>query len=259
MTDDFTDDPRRQVQDRIYRERAQLPPARDPDAPPEITSQFIRECLFANELGDGTLYAALFRHKFVFCKNTEEWYEWVGHHWQRDILNHSLVAVEEVVDQYLLEYSRVGQEIAALVSAGEDAKSQKILRVKDLHESLLKRASQLRGGRRRTSCLKFAHTIDGDALAITGEEFDNKPMLFPCANGVIDLETGKLKPGRPGNYMTKASPIAFTGIDAPCDLWEKTLLEIFDGCQPLVDYNLPERKWSGKRTSKQGSVLKPTA
>jgi len=73
----------------------------------------------------------------------------------------------------------------------------------------------------------FSHTID-QPLAITGEEMDNKPMLFPCANGVIDLETGKCKPGQPSDYLSMSSPVEWRGIDEPAPLWEKTLREIFN-------------------------------
>jgi putative DNA primase/helicase len=61
-------------------------------------------------------------------------------------------------------------------------------------------------------------------------------MLFPCANGVIDLETGLLKLGRPGDYLSKSSPVEFAGIDTPAPLWEKSLLQIFNGDVELVAY-----------------------
>ena len=232
MTD--VDDIRKQVQERVEAEAAGLPqPAAE--GPPAITSKLRRDCLFMNELGDGTLYATIFRERFLFCKNSEEWYEWQGHHWQRDVMGRSLMGVEAVVEQFLTEYALVGQEIADAITAGEGEKSKRLIDLGELHDALKKRAIALRGDRRRTTCLKFAHTIE-NPIAITGDEFDDHPMLFPCANGVIDLKTGLLQPGRPSDYLTKGSPIAFTGIDTPCPLWEQTLLEIFNGSQALVDY-----------------------
>ena len=50
---------------------------------PEITSRFIQDCLYANELGDGMLAAALFKDRFLFNKSSDEWLSWVGHHWDR--------------------------------------------------------------------------------------------------------------------------------------------------------------------------------
>ena len=203
---------------------------------PKITSKLIHECLFANELGDATLYATQFRDQYLFCKSTQEWFEWAGHFWQRDIMKRSLAAIEQIAEHYLVEYKRISGRIGDMITAGEaESGAEEIKKLRAQQASLLKRASQLRADKRRTACLKFAHTID-NPIAITGEEFDSKPMLFPCANGVIDLETGRLKPGRPGDFLSMASPVAFEGIDTPALLWEKTLLEIFGGNADLVAY-----------------------
>jgi len=234
MTDETTDDIRKQVQERVEQEAAQAggPPG---NGKPEITSKFINECLFANELGDGVFYATLFRDQFLYCKNTMEWFKWAGHCWQRDTMGCSLAAVEQVVEHYLAEFKRVSDELTTILAAGESAKSDVAVKLKDKKDALLKRASHLRSTRRRGNCLEFAHTTE-NPIAITGEEFDNRPMLFPCANGVIDLETGRLKPGRPGDYLSLASPIEFLGIDTPAPIWERTLLEIFAGKENLVAY-----------------------
>ena len=222
MTD--SDDIRKQVEDRVAQEAAHAAP---PDEPPKITSKFVNDCLYANELGDATLFAALFRDRFLFCKNTQEWFEWVGHYWERDVMNRSLAAIEKVVDEYLKLYRALGDEILQLAANGKDD-GEKMANLKERQGFLLKRVSQLRADSRRSACLKFAHTIE-NPIAIRGEEFDLHPMLFPCANGVIDLETGRLKPGRPGDYLSLASPVPFLGIDTPAPLWEKSLLEIFGG------------------------------
>lgn len=225
------DEIRKQVQDRVAQEAGTAPPEEDS----ELTSQFIQECLFANEQGDGVLYATLFRDRFLYCKNTMEWYEWQGHSWKRDIMNRSLAAVELLVERYLGEYKALGGKISDLTAEAEVDNSRKIKRLSELQKQLLKRVSQLRADKRRTACLKFSHTID-DPLAITGEEFDNRPMLFPCANGVIDLETGRLHDGRPGDFLSLSSSVSFLGIDAPAPLWEKSIHEIFAGNEDLIAY-----------------------
>ncbi|MFH1799223.1 MAG: phage/plasmid primase, P4 family [Candidatus Omnitrophota bacterium] len=227
------DDIAKQVHDRVLTESAGLA---SPDPPPKITSKLICECLLANALGDGVLFAALFRDQFLFCNNNQEWFEWGGNYWQRDLMFRSLAAVEQIVEHYLAEYKRLAQESVDICAAatGDDSANE-LKRLRKQQADLLKRASQLRDDKRRTACLKFSRTIK-NPIAIAGEEFDRRPMLFPCANGVIDLETGLLKPGRPGDYLSLASPVEFTGIDAPAPLWEKSLLEIFGGNEALVAY-----------------------
>jgi len=226
---DSANEMRKQVQARIDQEDQSSPVG---DEEPKITSKLINECLFANELGDSVLYSTLFRDQFLYCKNTQEWFEWHGHYWMRDIMGRSLAAVEKVTEHYLAEYKTLAGRVADLMMADDKEGAQKL---KKQQANLLKRASQLRADKRRTACLKFAHTID-NPLAIKGEEFDEKPMLFPCANGVIDLETGKLKRGRPGDYLSLASPVEFGGIDEPAPLWERSVLEIFNGNKEMVAY-----------------------
>lgn len=235
MTDFTADEIRKQVQERVDQEAAQVGGSPAGDGGQLVTSKLIQDCLFANELGDSVLYSTLFRDQFLHCKNTGEWYEWAGHCWQRDIMGRTLAAVEKVVEHYLAEYKRLSAELATMLAGGESAKSEIAQKIANKKDALLKRASLLRGTRRRGNCLEFAHTIE-HPIAIKGEEFDNKPMLFPCANGVIDLETGRLKPGRPGDYLSLASPVDFLGIDWPAPIWERTLLEIFAGKANLVSY-----------------------
>ena len=232
MTDATGDDIRKQVQERVSEEAARLAPTTDET--PKITSKLIQECLFANAVGDGTLYATVLRDQFLYSKNNQEWYEWNGNYWQRDAMHRSLVAVEQIVPHYLAEYKRVSAELTELLATGEDQKSEKAKHLASKRDKLLSRASQLRDDKRRTACLKFAHTIE-NPLAVKGDEFDAKPWLFPCKNGVIDLQTGLLKPGRPGDFLSLASPIEFLGIDTPAPLWEKSLLEIFNGDEKNPD------------------------
>ncbi|MCX5834857.1 MAG: phage/plasmid primase, P4 family, partial [Deltaproteobacteria bacterium] len=231
MTDKTDDDIRKQVKDRVNQEAAALPSSQ---GEPEITRQFVRDSLFLNEEGDSILYATLFRDGFVFLKNRQEWFEWRGHVWKRDVMNRATAAVSRIAEIYLNESKKVALDIVDLM-AGEQRDAEAVLKLKGRQKDLLKRHSQLRADKRRTACLKFAHNID-NPLAITGDELDDKPMLFPCANGVIDLETGTLNLGRPSDYLSLSSPVEFLDINTPAPLWEKTLLEIFNGNQDLVDY-----------------------
>jgi putative DNA primase/helicase len=188
-------------------------------------------------LGDGILFATLFRDRFLYAKDTATWYEWNGVCWQQDIMNRSLASVEEVALLYLGEYKKVSVMIADLLAEGADAKGDPIKKLQDKQDMLLKRVSQLRAaGKRRAACLEFAHTLPANSLAIKGEEFDKQPWLFPCKNGVIDLRTGLLKPGRPDDFLSLASPVEFLGIDYPAPLWEKSLSEIFNCNAEMVAY-----------------------
>jgi putative DNA primase/helicase len=206
-----------------------------PEEPPKITSALVHQCLDANMMGDGTLYAALFRDELLFCNNSAEWYRWAGHYWQRDTSHRALASVEKVNLTYLAEYKRLWGDFAERIAAGADPESKDMKARAKRRDAFSDRVFALRGSIRRKSCLEYSYSIE-NPLSIRGEELDAKPWLYPCKNGVIDLKTGVLKPGRPSDYLTLASPIEFLGIDTPAPLWEKSLLEIFNGNAELPAY-----------------------
>ena len=201
--------------------------------PPEITPRFVRDCLYANELGDGMLYAAIHRDIFLYNKSTAEWLCWAGHFWERDIMARSLASVENISQRYLEEASNLVDRIGAAVKNGDKDKMQDMQKTQ---ENIYKRVSRLRSERGRGNCLKFAHTNIENPISIKGDELDINPWLLACPNGVIDLRTGELRPGRPEDLLNKASPVEFSGIDAPAPTWELTLKQIFQGDEKLIDY-----------------------
>jgi putative DNA primase/helicase len=199
----------------------------------KITSRFVQDCLYTNELGDGMLYAAIHKNRFLFNKSAGGWMVWAGHHWEDDIMNKSAALVEDVALRYLEE----AQEIVNYISdASKNGEKDKIAELQGRQKSIYKRVGRLRSDRGRTNCLKFAHTNPANALAIKGDELDINPMLFACKNGVIDLRTGELRPGRQDDLISKASPVEFTGIATPAPNWEKALGEIFGGNQSMINY-----------------------
>jgi len=201
--------------------------------PKKITSKDIHDCLYSNELGDGMLYAALHENKFVYNKSAQEWIKFNGHHWVRDIGDESLAAAENVAERYLQEARDMVTRIDA---ASKDGDKEKMEALQKTQGAIYKRVHRLRSDRGRNSCLKFAHTNKKMAIYIEGNELDTNHYYLACKNGVIDLRTGQLSPGRPEDYMFKASPVEWVGIDTPAPTWESTLNGIFQGDQDLIDY-----------------------
>jgi len=254
MSDDSKkDDPknvidmRRKVEARIQEEKKQLSDSGGGDGGEKgsrfgdagdgdggkIDSRFILDCLNANELGDGSLFKTLHQGKFVFCKSMDAWLVWNGHHWEIDILDQALAAVERVVDTYLDEVDRINEQLRGMY--GNPDQKDVISRLEATRTNLFKRVSRLRSSKGRKNCLHFAHTCD-EPMAIRGDELDRNPYLLACKNGVIDLKTGLRRDGRPEDYLLKASPIEWTGIDEACPSWEKFLTEIFSENEQLVKF-----------------------
>ena len=206
----------------------------DQNETPEITSKFVADCLNSKELGDGILYSAILKGRFIYNKSASEWYRWAGHHFERDIKERALAHVEDVADRYLKEaYSLV----AKINDASKKNDQQRMEHLKDLQSSIYKRVSFLRTDRGRQACLKYAKTNREYPLDALGNDFDQKPWLLACNNGVIDLRTGELRPGRPDDFLLKAIPHDYTGIDTPAPNWELAVKQIFDGNDELINYN----------------------
>ena len=229
----MSDDIKKQVKQRIAEEAKAAAAAGDPkkNGKRELPPKFVEQCLHANELGDGCLFSFLEEDHFIYSKSAKEWFIWNGQHWERDVFERASSNVEKVVECYLKEADRVEELIAELTK--EEKPTRKLEKKRD---ALMKRIQRLRSDRGRNACLRMAHTNGDSSLALMGDEFDKQSWLLPCKNGVIDLRTGELRPGRPGDYLLKASPIEFKGLKEPAPDWEQALDDIFLGNAEMVQF-----------------------
>ena len=197
----------------------------------KITSEFVLDCLYSNELGDGILFAEIHKNKFLYDNGV--WMSWVEHFWKEDLQGEALSAVEKVAVRYLSEAKNIGDRIDSSIAAGDKDTTMALQKTQG---NLYKRAFRLRSNRGRQNCLEFARANPVNSLSVPYGKFNTNPYLFACKNGVIDLRTGLLRPGRPDDFISKASPVEFTGISTLAPNWEKALKEIFEDRQPLIDF-----------------------
>lgn len=78
---------------------------------------------------------------------------------------------------------------------------------------------------RISAMLNLAQSEPG--IPVTVEELDNRPWLFNCLNGTIDLHTGELLPHNPEDLLMQQSPVEYDP-SATCPEWN-TFLEIVTG------------------------------
>jgi len=229
------DEIRRKVEERRQAEvvGADLGPDMKGGSGGGVTSSFIRKALFANELGDGMIFAEHFSDQYLFCKNSQQWFRWTGHYWERDVLDIAISGVETVAELYLNEAKKIVADIDAAI---KNKKKEEVFRLEDLQSKVYKRVLRLRSDRGRGNTLKFAHTNPENALAISGNEFDKDPWLLGCLNGTVDLRTGLLIPGRRDDFITKVAPVEWAGLDAVSPAWERFLSEILLDDQDTIDF-----------------------
>lgn len=189
------------IQDKVKERTKQKekPPEIDID---DITPEFVKGCFDLNLRGDGMLYAALNKKRVVFNKTAGQWFAWQGHHWA---LDENGAQAMNVVIEVAFKY-----ETVLLPSLFEDLKKERAVEngneKKKLDEisAVNKRIKGLNGDRAQ-KCLLWATIVD-DGLSVKGEIFDCMPHLLAAQNGVVDLRSGKFRPGRHDDWLLKSIP-----------------------------------------------------
>jgi putative DNA primase/helicase len=74
-----------------------------------------------------------------------------------------------------------------------------------------------------------------EPLATTADAWDRDPWVIGCENGVVDLRTGLLRPGRPEEMISRSTGIVFDP-NASCPRWMQFLVEVFAGDEELADW-----------------------
>lgn len=100
----------------------------------------------------------------------------------------------------------------------------------EARKELEEEARKLEEHARRSQHSKPLHAVLEIAAAFpeltcTVEQLDSDPMLFACRNGTINLLAGDLHPARPGDRISKVSPVVFDR-DAACPQWTRFLKQI---------------------------------
>lgn len=235
MTEKTTD----QVLARVAAEKENLKKreALRAEKPPEITSKFVMQCLESEQLGDGILYAALHKNRFVYAKNSQQWYVWNEHTWRRDDMDEAISAVENVAIRYGQEIMLLEQNIENAKKSGDEDEEKWVKRRDGKKIGLIRsRISALRKDAGRKACLTFSHTNPVNQLAIAGGEFDLNPYLMGVQNGVLNLRTGELEEGYPSDFILKRCSVPYLGMDTDMTLPIYTMSSIYDGDEEKIDF-----------------------
>ena len=117
--------------------------------------------------------------------------------------------------------------------------------VYEMHEKALKKNSEddqvvlIEHANRSTSTLKLQAMVKNalweKCLWIEPDDLDKDKMIFNCANGIIDLKSGRLLEHERKRFITKISPVAYD-MEAECALWKEFLKSIFKKNKSLIKF-----------------------
>ncbi len=161
------------------------------------------------DAGNAEAFAAAERPRVRYDVRERQFFLFGPHHWRRD--------ETERVRRLLVANLRA--RATAQLAAGKDAR---------IVQRTLQRCESTRD---LTNILHETH----DLLAFFREQCDAHPMRIGVRNGVVDLETGQLHPGRPEDFVTRVAPVTYdpTALarietaTSPCPLWDATLAQVF--------------------------------
>jgi putative DNA primase/helicase len=225
------------IEERIKAEQAE--PAKeggkDPrGAGPVVTRELIRDCIHQGERGAG-IVAAILSYAFLrFDISRKAWLFFNGVHLEIDKTRRAEAFIPEAAAVAFLNEAAALHNEAAAAAGGDKDRAKEIEKQRKKTLSL---AGWLRTEHGRQNCLKLAITNGVCDLGISGGEIDQQAYPIPCFDAVIDARTGEpRRESKISDFLLRASPVPWRGINCPAPAWERFLSEIMDGDLEMVGF-----------------------
>lgn len=202
------------ISERIENSPTKIKKFPPPEPNKDLPSKFILDCLDTENEGDGMLYAALLEEKTLYGKGSGIWYQWAGHHWANDEHDTAIGLVRYVTDRYGEEIAVFEKRIDGSKKSNSPDDHKMFAKAWERKISMLQtKIRKLRQPAGRNACVEFARTNYNNPLTIKGDEFDKDPWLLGVQNGVIDLRSGEIYKGEPGQLISKCCSCDYLGIE----------------------------------------------
>jgi putative DNA primase/helicase len=177
----------------------------------------VLEALRAEESGDSRLIALMHGDRALYYEPEKQWYIFDGLHWKAypdDTVRQVLVGRVAQV------YARTAATCMELVTKGDASR-------RGAADQMAKRGAALLYVRKQRDIMANVRGTlaknDDERNPATYIQWDANPDVLAVQNGVIELRTGELRPGRPDDYIKTVAPIEWEGLTARCPEWLRTL------------------------------------
>src|SRR5512146_1389273 len=179
-----------------------------PDAPLPL----VLDSLYQDEYGDALLFAHLLEGKCVYDHSDHKWFIWNKHYWKRDDTKGVYTLVMGLLPSvYLLKVTELNLQIKRIEENGSEEEKDEQKKMKEQVKKLQARARLLKTKTRMMNVLELATS----QLGVTGDKWDTLTNVLPTPGGIVDLKTGKMRAGKPEDYVRTVTNTRFTGIDTP--------------------------------------------
>jgi putative DNA primase/helicase len=188
--------------------RADLPK----EGPPSEEAAFEHEKL--TDLGNAKRLVRQHGQDIRYVSSWKKWLNWDGRRWTIDCASVSVMRrAKDTARGIYLEAASLTDKTDRSEAARWATQSESVARL----EAMVKLASS------------------ETAIEVLPEDLDGDPWLLNCPNGTVDLRTGKLRPHRREDLITKLCPVEFDA-SAECPVWKAALDLVFDGNPNLIGY-----------------------
>lgn len=199
---------------------------------PKFTEADLQRAYYLNEYGDADIAIKLFKNRFVRDNATGNFFRYTGHRWHQCRNREQEAEFREVAEAYSREAAQCSVRAKAAQADGDEVTQKQEEAWRKKYND---RARALRGASRMRNVLNLS-TAGAESLGMSGEGWNNDHRLLPAANGVIDLETGKLRPGRYDDWYFCGSPVEYKGYHHDGDFVPDFLNKLLCGNQSLIEY-----------------------
>lgn len=200
-----------------------------------ISIKDVINAAYGGQKGCSNLFITAHQGRFCFDRAAGIWYEFTGHFWDLDkygepiracdIIQLFLKRAEAEIDAQIIQ---IATKIRQVV---DDENAKKKLQTEE--KTLTKQRKVITGAVQKLNSLTYTKQAvefsahGADSLGIAGEEWDQHPWKLAVKNGIINLKTGELIPGKPEDYIKSACPTEYDPT-AKCPNFERFVLEILD-------------------------------
>jgi P4 family phage/plasmid primase-like protien len=151
-----------------------------------------------NDRGNGRHLVDIYTDNIKYVSSRSSWVLWSNGRWYRDSNDAEINKAFEVVARRQRAYSYTI----------DDEKLQAVWKRWAIRNG---NASQVKNALTMARC---EYVDDDEPVRLSGNEFDNNPMLLGCANGILNLATMELAPPRKQDYVTYNTNVPYIPWDS---------------------------------------------